>query len=456
MDVSKIYAKVEEAVRRKNFDFAIEMLKNQILKFNPNDVKARKLLRATVLQKCQTNGFPSKVDAFIKGMVPRIKMVVGKLFKKWDMVVDEAENYLQHDPKNLSVLYSLGEGCREAGYTDTAIAVFETLLSFNQSHLKTVKALGKIYLDKNELEKANQYFHRAQKMAPQDIESAKMVKDLAAQITAQTYANAASSQDLIRDKDKAKELQEDASTLRTEEDILKAIERAKKKVQEDPNNRKELRKLGDLYQKVANFDEAVANLNKLLQLDPSNFDVQCRIGDCKIAQIEQQVEAMKENLKKNPQNPNFKQKLQELLKSRNDLQIQEYDLRVKQQPLNYELRFKFGVALFQARRFDEAIGNFQQAIQDPRNKIASYNYMGQAFSQKQEYELAVEQYQSALGLLTPKDQLYREITYNLGLACEFAKDYDKAIEKLTELMKLDIGYKDVQARIKKLREMKGA
>lgn len=51
MDVPKLYAKVEEAIKRKNYDFAVEMLKNQILKFNPNDVKARKLLRATVLEK---------------------------------------------------------------------------------------------------------------------------------------------------------------------------------------------------------------------------------------------------------------------------------------------------------------------------------------------------------------------------------------------------------------------
>ena len=109
MDVSKLYTKVEEALKRKNYDYAVETLKNQILKFNPNDVKARKLLRATVLEKHKNNGAPNKSEILSKGMIPRIKMIVGKIAKKWDMVVDEAENYLLHDPKNLSVLYALGK-----------------------------------------------------------------------------------------------------------------------------------------------------------------------------------------------------------------------------------------------------------------------------------------------------------------------------------------------------------
>lgn len=456
MDVSKIYAKVEDAIKRKNFDFSIEMLKNQILKFNPNDVKARKLLRATVLEKYKINGFPNQMQILSKGLVSRIKITIGKMLKKWEMVVDEAENYLEYDPKNIGVLYILGEASMEAGYIDTAISVFENILAFNSSYVNALKALGKVYfVHKKELEKANQYYQRAARLAPNDIESTKMVKDLSAQITAHTYGKADSSRDLIRDKDKAKELEDDHATLRTDEDIQKAIERSQQKIAGDPSNKKELRRLADLYQKLGQCDNAIEILNKLLEMDPGNSDTKAKIGDCKLLQMENNINIIKENLKKAPQNQALKQKLQQSLQARNDFQIQDYEIRIKNQPLNYELRFKLGIALFQAKRFDDAISNFQQAIQDPRNRVAAYHYMGQAFGLKQEYELAAEQYKSALEILSPNDTQYREIKYNLGVAYELLKHYKDAIEIFTEIYKVDISYKDVQERLKKLREMAG-
>lgn len=452
MDVSKIYVKVEEAIKRKNFDFAIEMLKNQILKFNPNDVKARKLLRATVLEKYKVHGFPSKVDAFVKGVPARCKMVLGKLLKKWDMVVDEAENYLELDPKNISVLFSLGLASMHAGYIDTAISVFENIMAFNNSHVNALKALGKIYFEhKKEMDKAQQYYQRAAKLATSDIEAAKMVKDISAQITAQTYAKADSSRDLIRDKDKAKELEEEQAVLRTEEDIQRAIDRARTKLNQDPNNKKEMRRLAELYQKIGMYDDAISTLNRLLEGDPSNSDIKCRIGDCKLAQIKNNIHTLKESLKKTPQNQALRQKLQQMVEQRNEMEIQEFQMRVQNQPTNQELRYKLGLALFTAKRFDEAIANFQQSLQDPRNKVSAYNYMGESFVQKKEFDLAVEQYQSAIGILNPNDSQYRDIKYNLGLAYEYGGNKEKAVETFTEIYKVDIGFKDVQERLKRLK-----
>ena len=58
MDVSKLYERAEEAIKRKNFDYAVDILAKQILPIYPNDVKARKLLRGTVIRKCDEKGLP--------------------------------------------------------------------------------------------------------------------------------------------------------------------------------------------------------------------------------------------------------------------------------------------------------------------------------------------------------------------------------------------------------------
>ncbi len=466
MDVSKLYARVEEAHKKKNFDFAIELLKNQILKFNPNDVKARQMLRATAIKKYE-GATPNKITALSKGLLPLIKMLIGKILKKWDMVVDEAENYLQYDPKNTLVLYALGEACKQAKYLDAAAAVFDNILAFDPNNIKALKALGNMALERREtmdpktqrdevnkaLQEAKKYFERVASLAPTDADSPKKAKDISAQLTSLVYEEAKSSRDLIKDQDKAKDLEKDKSMLRTEQDVIEAIEAVKGRLATDPQNKKELRRLGDLYQKSGHLDDAIQTYETVMQLDSTSFDIKCRIGECKIAKIEQKVQELQDKVKKNPQDQRSKQELQKAQRAKIEMEIQEYDMQVKAQPTNYELRFKLGVAMLQSDRPDDAIANFQHAIKDPKYKIAAYNYMGQAFSKKQDYDTAIEQFKSILSLVNAKESQHRDVLYNLGLAYESAKRYQEAIDTYMGIYKVDIGFRDIQARIKKLREM---
>ena len=453
MDITKYYNKVEESIKRKNYDYAIVTLKNQILKFKPNDVKARKMLRAVILEKYKHSGYPSQKDILTKGLVPRIKMVVGKLLKKWDMVIDEAENFLQYDPKNLSALYALGEGCTGAGYIDSAILIFDHLLTFDSNHLKTLKALGRIYKDhKEDWDKAKFYFQRAYKSCPTDIEAEKMTKDLSAQITAQRYGKATSSHELIKDKGKAQELEEDNAILRTDDDYVRAIERTKKKLAKDPNNKKNLKQLGIIYQKLGKFENAIEYYEKILQLFPASSDVKGKISICKIQKVEQYLQKIKEKLRSNPNNETLKQKYAQTLKAKINTEIQEYRLQVKEQPTNYDLRLKLGNALFQASLYDDAIAQFQVLVKDPRKKALAFTYMGKAFTKKKDFSLAEGQFKNALKIQDPNDPQYKEILYYLGLAYETAGKSEKALETYTKIYKEDINFKDVQSKLKKLKK----
>ncbi len=451
MDSTKLYAKVEEAIKRKNYDYAIITLKNQLLKYNPNDVKARRLLRATVLEKYKIAGFPPASQVWSKGLVSRIKMIIGKMMKKWEMVIDEAENFLLLDPKNLSVLQALGEACVAAGYMDTAISVFENILAFDGSYADALKALGKIYQGKEELEKAQQYFQRAYQVAPTDMESAKLVKDLAAQITANTYGQAKSSGDLVKDKEKAQDLEAEHSMLRTDEDYARAIERTKKKLDADPNNKKELRRLGELYQKIGQIDDAIETFSRILELDATMTDIRVKISECKIAKAEHIIHELEEKLKQQPANEGIKQQLAKARRNKLEVEIQEYAAQSKDQPTNYDLRLKLATALMQTGKIDDAISHLQVAVNDPRKKPLIYTMMGQAFTQKKEFELAVEQFQNALKLLNPKERQYKDTLYYLALAYESAGKAQDAIETYTTIYKEDINYRDVQARLKKLK-----
>ncbi len=450
MDVSKSYTKAEEAIKRKNYDLAVEMLKNQILKVKPTEVKARKLLRAAVIDKYNNQGYPSKSSVMAKGLSFQGKMKLGKMMKKWDMVIEEAENFLLLDPKNVPVLYALGEACKHAKYTETAIAVLESLVSLNSSHLAALKMLGYIHLEEKELKKAEHYFQRANKADPTDQEASKQVKDLSAQITSAEYGKAKSTQDLIKNKDVARELEEDQAILRTDDDYKRAVERCRKKLSDAPEDGKLLRTLGELYQKMQKYEEAVNAYRKVLELDPTRFDIKCKISDCRIAKSNDHCNSLKEQYKSS-KDPSVGSALKKALKERLAIEIEEYKMQIHEQPTNQEVRFKLGKALFQSGQLDNAIENFQVVIKDPRLKISALNYMGQTFIKKKEYGLAEEQFKAAMSGVGEKDPKYRDSQYNLGLCYEAAGKTQEATDVFTDIYKKDIRYRDVADRLKGLK-----
>lgn len=454
--IEKLYKKTEDALKRNNYDLAIEVLKNQILKYTPKDVKARKLLRATVKRKHQAHGAPSKGQAMSKGLGAQAKMKFAQMRKKWDAVIEEAENFLLHDPMNVAVLFALGEACMNAGYTDTAIFVFEDIHAIDASHVKSLVKLSQIHKNTGNYDKAIFYCQKAAKLNPTDGEISREVKRIAAMKTTDTYEGAESSRDLIKEKGRADVLEKLNKKIRTKEDAEEVIAIIERQLKEDPENKKLLRELSEKYlvfakYDMSGYDKAQSILEKYLALDPTNFDTKYKIANCKVDRLNAQINILKNKLKQNPQNAAINQKLKQVQKNKLSVEIAEYKVLAEERPTESDLRYKLGKALFQCKQFDDAISNFQQAVQSPGLKVEALNYMGQAFLHKQNYALAEAQFKNALSGLHSGHKAYKTLLYSLGVVYESAGKKAEAIDTFTSLMNVDIQYKDVSARLDKLK-----
>ena len=62
-------------------------------------------------------------------------------------------------------------------------------------------------------------------------------------------------------------------------------------------------------------------------------------------------------------------------------------------------------------------------------------------------DFAIKQLTLAQSELAVMDDLKKEITYNLGLAYEVAKNPEKALEQWKMIYEHDMGYRDVAARV---------
>ena len=115
-------------------------------------------------------------------------------------------------------------------------------------------------------------------------------------------------------------------------------------------------------------------------------------------------------------------------------------------------QYRLGGCLYEAGDIDGSAVAFQKAVNDPRFKRNSHNYLGHCFMSKNLLDLAVQQYTSCLSLI--EDDLSdeaKDVRYNRGRAYEAQGKRDDAIADFTRLVELDLSFKDAAQRLEGLR-----
>lgn len=452
MDASKLHARAEEAIKKENFDYAIDLLKTQILSIYPDDVKARQLLRGCVQAKHKKQGAPSALSAQAAALVPQIKVVIGKMTKKWDNVMQECENILLHDPRNKGALYSLADAAARAGYVQTAISQHEACLKIDPGFKDSLRSLGHLYESQDELQKALEYFQQITRVDGTDGDAARKVKEISAKMTSATYdANRGKhSRNLQKDADKGEELELEEKQLRSKEDFLKVIAIEEKKLAEGADHpERQYRKIGDLYKRMGDFKKAIASLEKALEINPTSFDTTVLLGDCKIAQLESRVKKYTKAAKEG--DSDAKSKLKSATKKLNELKVAEYTRRVEEHPTDPDKRYFLGQVLIEIDRPADAIEHLQRGTKSPRYKNQSYNLLGQAFFATGEANLAIKQFEKALEAIEKGDARAKPVQYNLACAYEENGDKENAIRFFELLLEQDVNYRDVKKKLEALR-----
>ncbi len=128
MDVSKYLEKAAEATNRRNYDYAIELYQTACT-MDPNNVIARRSLRAVANRVVQEKGASFWSKTKTASMLPQLSTLY--MMKKWDAVMQKAEEILKIDPSNVNAMMQLAKAARSGGYIECAIAVFEDIKNLN-------------------------------------------------------------------------------------------------------------------------------------------------------------------------------------------------------------------------------------------------------------------------------------------------------------------------------------
>lgn len=409
-------------MQSQNWGYAIALF-TEVITLVPEHSSARTNLRISQFNKfnsCRFKLWP-KINSILFKAAPLAKAKLYEQKKDWIRVMQELEKSLLIYPKNLSVLARLAHAAEEAGLLETACGVYETMHIIKPTNLIILKKLGKYFHDLKQMDKARIYYEKAVAIAPLDYEAKKGLQDLAALGTiSKGWEDTGTYRTKIKDERQADIYEKEARLVKTfeEKDIL--IKDLEKKLSEQPDSIPLIKKLAELYTSIENYDKALELYDVIRIPDP---DIRKEMFEIKMAKIKNKPELVKQ------------------------LILEETRARVKEFPTHLPLRYEMGTVYMDSGMLDEAIGEFQLSIKDPKYRVLSMNNLGLCFYKKRIYDLAINQLQKADKELYDWDDLKKEVIYNLGMIYEAIGDKQKALTEYKKIYEQDIHFRDISKKI---------
>lgn len=440
-----MFEKGASALERGNFEYAIDIF-TTLLETNPEFLQARQLLRAAEIKefKQKKGGEITHVLASITG-IGGIIGVTTSMKKSPQKALDKAEELLKKDPLNKQFLDLHAKAAMAADMPEVAVHSTSIAHENHPDDKNILSRLAKLYSEIGETEKAKDCFEKLMQMDPDNPEYIKAYKDAAARDTMHTggWDDAKDYRDVIKDKDKAQRLEQDAKAVKTSKDVEDLISETELKVKQEPENINYKRSLADLYEKANRYEDAMKVLEEAQQItgggDPQ---IDRAITSIKTAHFDQQIEEMK----KAGDEEGLKQKQAE----KDEFIFENTEDRIKRYPNDLQIKYEYGVLLYERNRLNEAVQQFQQSQRNPQKRIMSLYYMALCFENKEQYDIAAEQLEKAAEELHMMNDQKKDILYALGEIYEKMGNKEKATEYYKEIYSVDISYKQVSEKIENL------
>jgi tetratricopeptide (TPR) repeat protein len=445
-----LWLKAVSAIELRNFGYAISLLQ-EILRQEPEFLTGRQLLRRAEVTRSKA----ASKSLFNLSTAPLTVMRAQRELKKNPKrAVEMLEKVLEKKPYNRQANLALKEAALAAGWPEIAVFALRTLLEENSRDVKVLHELGRLYREQGDHDQEVEVYNQITAVDPLDADARRLGKDASAHASMKRggWAQAESYRDLIRDKEVAISLEQQARMRLTGESLDQQIAETRERHQADPANIDLLRRLGALNEQKEDFDAAIAWYQQAADMTGgADTGLVRKVSDLKVKRLEREIAAHAEFLSKyDPTNELYAQRSHELKTAkarRAELLIADARERVARNPTDLQLRFELGENLFNARQFREALPELQRARQNPHARLKAMNLLGCCYNELEMLDLAVKQLEQASNEILSMDAMKKEIVYNLGLVYERMGNEEKSLTCMKQIYEVEHGYKDVATRV---------
>ncbi|MBZ0135218.1 MAG: hypothetical protein K8I27_02455 [Planctomycetes bacterium] len=448
-DVSKFIAKADEALKKRNYDYAIQMYESA-MEADPGNADARKNFRLALVRKYDAEGYPK---SFGLGGLKTIAVS-----KHPEKLLVETEKLVAKDPKSIKYNLRVAETLAALGHHEAACAVLE--FTAKVANLKKDKGapqllmlLAKEYGETGRTEEAGKILGRAARLAPNDKQIAVLQKELSAKTYHSKVGTAKSSYDLVQNREEASLLEKKRAGQLTEEDADALIQQEEAKLRENPLDRRAIREIGDILDKRRKWLDAYNRLNEFLKVDPSATEVGEVASKYKNKYFDSMILLCQRKAQAEPAKAAaYMAKMKEFKDEKKNFMLEDYGRQVEAAPTDLEKRYFYGTALIEAGDHQEAFKQFQKAIKSPKYSKKAGLAMGQCLLTMGRLEMAEMAFQAVSKQLNEGDEdMEKDLMYLEADLLERKGDNPGALDKFRELYMQDMDYKDVEKRIDRLK-----
>lgn len=455
-DVSKFLAKADDALKKRNYDYAIQMYESAMMA-DPGNADARRNFRVALVKKYDEVGYPR---SFGFGNVKT--MMVSKDPVK---LLEETEKLVAKDPKNLKYNRRVAEVLFTLSHNDAAVAVLEFAVKngdvANEKDAATLQLLAKAYIKVGKIPEAQACLNRALKIAPNDKEVKQLSKDIAAQAYNKNVGvgtgTVKSSYDLVKDRGEADKLEKMRKGVLSDEDADTLLRDEEEKLKQNPLDRRTIRNIAEILVKRRKYNEAADRLYAFVKVDPSATEIAEEGAKYRNMYFDAMIRLCQQKAQEEPAKAAaYQAKEQQIRDQKKAFQLDEYGRMVEAAPTDLDKQFNYGKALFENGRQQDAFKHFQKAVKSPKYTKISGLMMAQCLVAMGRLEMAETQLANVESQLTDLDEdLKKELMYTQADMLEKKGDPAAALERFRGLFLEDMEFRDVEKRIDNLKKATG-
>jgi len=436
-----------------NYEYSIEMYL-QGLSIDPENTDAHQALRDISLKRKVSGG---KDLGMFEKMKLKAGMAKGK-DEKANMLT--AEKLLAYDPGNVAAMLALTENAHTAGFYDTVLWIGPILQKANTEDKKpdfnTFMKLKNIYKDLQQWKLAVEACQAAAMLRPDDMDLTTELKNLGAQHTMASgkYSSGKSFRDSIRDMDKQSKLLDADKDVRSADMLQRAVADAETEYNADPTETGKINKYVDALVRTEKepYEERAVEVLEEAYGRTQQFRFRATIGRIRMIQMNRKERSMRSDLQRNPADEELKAEYKAYLKEKAEKELEEFRLAADAYPTDMSYRYNMAVRLFQLERYSDAIPVFQQSRQDPKYRGDAAIALGRSFLESGFVDEAIDTLHNVIESYELKgDAKSRDMYYWYGRSLETKGDTAAALKAYSQVFQWDANYRDVQARIRRLR-----
>ncbi len=217
--------------------------------------------------------------------------------------------------------------------------------------------------------------------------------------------------------------------------VDEAIAHLQKALQIKPDFAEAHNNLGNALLKKGGVDEAIAHCQRALQINPDFAGAHNNLGNALLKKggVDEAIIHYQKALQINPDFAEAHNNLGNALlkKGRVDEAIAQYQKALQINPDSAEAHNNLGNVLQQKGRVDEAIAQYQQALQIKPDSAEAHNNLGNVLQQKGSVDEAIAQYQQALQITPDNTEAHNNLGNVLlqkGRVDEAIAQYQKALQ----------------------------